>query len=307
MTTGIYSGLEGEKLKIFICHAEEDTDNAMLLYWQLNEVGFDPWIDKEKLLPGQDWELVIKKQMRKTDSIILCLSRLSVSKTGYVQKEVREAVDISEYHPSEDIFLIPIKFDKCEVPLELSKYHWTNLFSEHGIDSIVRSLHARCKQLGINSQNSKVSPIFYEKTFVDIVNKSYKSSSSMNALKGICEHINSGTLSVEILLQFCNHPYWLVRKEAIEQIIKANHANTIDYLFAFKDVSYHVSQSMIREYISKLLSNEISLTDCIKAKTILEHLSLSPKVTELSKKRDLQLLNQIEMHMKQLSENIESN
>lgn len=44
------------KPKIFICHAHEDAEVALQLYKRLNRLGYEPWIDKEKLLPGQSWD-----------------------------------------------------------------------------------------------------------------------------------------------------------------------------------------------------------------------------------------------------------
>ena len=34
------------------------------LYIRLTKDGVDAWLDKEKLLPGQDWELEIRKAVR---------------------------------------------------------------------------------------------------------------------------------------------------------------------------------------------------------------------------------------------------
>jgi len=60
-------------LKVFLCHAHADTlralrrnpvpqgDNMRGLYTRLTKDGVDAWLDKEKLLPGQDWELEIRK------------------------------------------------------------------------------------------------------------------------------------------------------------------------------------------------------------------------------------------------------
>lgn len=37
------------------------------LYVRLKREGVDAWLDKEKLLPGQDWELEIRKGGRESD------------------------------------------------------------------------------------------------------------------------------------------------------------------------------------------------------------------------------------------------
>ena len=41
-------------LKVFLCHAATDKPKVETLYRRLVEAGFDPWLDVEKLLPGQE-------------------------------------------------------------------------------------------------------------------------------------------------------------------------------------------------------------------------------------------------------------
>ena len=56
-------------LKVFLCHAHADRDHVPQgddmrgLYTRLTKDGVDryAWLDKEKLLPGHDWELEIRK------------------------------------------------------------------------------------------------------------------------------------------------------------------------------------------------------------------------------------------------------
>lgn len=59
-------------LKVFLCHAHADRDAVRALYTRLTNDGVDAWLDKEKLLPGQDWELEIKKAVRE------CLLRIEI-------------------------------------------------------------------------------------------------------------------------------------------------------------------------------------------------------------------------------------
>jgi hypothetical protein len=53
-------------LKVFLCHARADRDPVRGLYARLTQDGVDrfAWLDKAKLLPGQDWELEIRKAVR---------------------------------------------------------------------------------------------------------------------------------------------------------------------------------------------------------------------------------------------------
>ncbi len=63
---------EKRPLKVFLCHAHADRDPVRGLYTRLTQDGVDAWFDKAKLhdersrtiLPGQDWELEIRKAVR---------------------------------------------------------------------------------------------------------------------------------------------------------------------------------------------------------------------------------------------------
>jgi len=63
---------EKRPLKVFLCHAHADRDHVRGLYTRLTQDGVDAWFDKAKLhgersrtiLPGQDWELEIRKAVR---------------------------------------------------------------------------------------------------------------------------------------------------------------------------------------------------------------------------------------------------
>lgn len=46
---------ETRKLRVFLCHASTDKPIVRELYGQLLAEGWiDPWLDEEKLFPGQD-------------------------------------------------------------------------------------------------------------------------------------------------------------------------------------------------------------------------------------------------------------
>lgn len=92
--------LKPRRLKVFLCYASGDRQDVRELYRRLKRnKNFDPWFDDKNLLPGQDWELEIRKAVRSADVVGVCLSRNSVTKTGYVQKEIRIGLDIAEEHP----------------------------------------------------------------------------------------------------------------------------------------------------------------------------------------------------------------
>lgn len=131
---------------IFISYAREDGGKALDFYNRLKNVDFKPWIDLEDILPGEAWELKIRQILRQSDFLLICLSEKSVTKRGYIQREIRMAVEIAKEMPEGTIFLIPVRLEECEVPLSLSRYHWVDLFEPDGFDKLIRAIKFEWKK-----------------------------------------------------------------------------------------------------------------------------------------------------------------
>ncbi len=141
-------------LSVFLCHASEDKPAVRELYEKLQNDGFDPWLDEENLFPGQDWNLEIRKAVKDSDVVLVCLSENSVSKAGYVQKEIRVALNVADEQPEGVIFIIPVKLEECDVPYRLSTWHWVNLDDPGGYERLVAALLRRAVELGIDIENT---------------------------------------------------------------------------------------------------------------------------------------------------------
>lgn len=144
-------------LKAFLCHASGDKPAVREMYKRLVFEGVDAWLDKEKLLPGQDWRVEIPNAVQDADVVIVFLSKKSVSKEGYVQKEIKFALDIAEEKPEGTIFLIPARLEECLVPERLSRWQWVDLFEDNGFVQLLRSLKLRARAVG-----ASVEPTSYE-------------------------------------------------------------------------------------------------------------------------------------------------
>ncbi len=134
-------------LKVFLCHSSDDKPAVRKLYNLLIKHGADPWLDAEKLLPGQDWNLEINKALDDSDVILLCLSKKSVSKEGYVQREIRIALDRALEMPEGRIFLIPARLEECDLPYKIRTYQWVDLFTADGMNKLIKSLNLRASQV----------------------------------------------------------------------------------------------------------------------------------------------------------------
>lgn len=134
--------VEKFKKKVFISYAKEDHKVAKTLYDDLKCKDMKPWLDTEDLLPGQKWSEIIEKVLKNSDYVLILLSENSVSERGFVQKEMKMALDISDEFPSSKIFIIPVRLDNCEPTYKgLETLHWVDLFPSYnkGLNQILRA------------------------------------------------------------------------------------------------------------------------------------------------------------------------
>jgi hypothetical protein len=136
-------------LRVFLCHSSGDKPAVRQLYKQLRAEGVEPWLDEEDILAGDDWDSAIRGAVRRSDAVIVCLSRGSVTKAGYVQKDIKHILNVADEQPEGTIFVIPLKLEECEIPERLSRWQWVNFFEEHGFDRLMRSLRKRAESLGV--------------------------------------------------------------------------------------------------------------------------------------------------------------
>jgi len=141
-------------LKVFLCHAHADRDAVRGLYTRLTKDGVDAWLDKEKLLPGQDWEYEIRKAVREADVVVVCLSK-QFNQAGFRQKEVRWALDTAMEQPEGEIFIIPARLEECDNLESLRKWHWVDLFEDDGYEKLIQALRARAEKIGATLQIRK--------------------------------------------------------------------------------------------------------------------------------------------------------
>ena len=90
-----------------------------------------PWLDRRKLMPGQNWPRSVEDAINFSDFVIACFSNRSVSKKGGFQSEIRYALDCATRMPLDAVFLIPVRFDECRVPVRIQKeVQYVDLFPE---------------------------------------------------------------------------------------------------------------------------------------------------------------------------------
>lgn len=125
--------------RVFISYAREDAETARRLYEDLKRAKLEPWLDSEDLLPGQEWAAAITRAIKQSSYFLALISSNSVTKRGFVQKELRQGLDLLEETPPGEVFVIPVRLEDVEPQHDrLSKLQWVDLFS--GYDQAVQKV-----------------------------------------------------------------------------------------------------------------------------------------------------------------------
>ena len=106
----------------FISYVREDSGEADWLQRTLEAAGVPVWRDTARLWPGEDWRAKIRSAITRNALVfIACFSSRSVARQkSYQNEELLLAADQLRLRRPGDPWLIPVRFDDCDVPdLEL--------------------------------------------------------------------------------------------------------------------------------------------------------------------------------------------
>jgi len=135
--------------QVFIAYVKEDAGLALRLYSDLEAVGFSPWMDARKLLPGQNWPRAIEAAIETSDFFLACYSENSVNKKGGFQAEIRYALDCARRIPLEEIFIVPVRLDSCPVPRSIQReLQYVDLFPDWmaGLERLLAMLRSEVER-----------------------------------------------------------------------------------------------------------------------------------------------------------------
>jgi hypothetical protein len=135
--------IANRKTRVFIAYASEDELAAMRLYVDLQAAGMDPWLDQMKLMPGQNWRKCIEHAISTSDFFVACFSKHSTNKRGFFPYELRCGLKAAERMLFDDIFVIPARLEKCQVPRSLGgDLQYVDLYPDWagGSAELVRSI-----------------------------------------------------------------------------------------------------------------------------------------------------------------------
>ncbi|MBL8239046.1 MAG: TIR domain-containing protein [Bryobacterales bacterium] len=143
---GDFQFVPDSRRRVFLAYAVEDASKVELLYDALAVRGFEPWMDRRKLLPGQNWPRAIERAIRSCDFFVPCFSNLSGEKRGRFHAELRYALDCALNQPLDGVYIVPVRLEECPVPTQIQEQlQYVDLFPDldAGLDRMTESMLRR--------------------------------------------------------------------------------------------------------------------------------------------------------------------
>lgn len=245
--------------KVFISYAREDFEFAEEIYGYLEVNNFIPWMDKKRLMIGDRWENQIMTELKIADFIILLLSKTSVAKRGFVQREFKYALKYAEEKLNSDIFILPIKLDDCQVPEELAIFNWAEFNPVETQKEILLSLnHQRNKIINslpkdlVNLNNYTEQEVKLEGEIDNLYSYYIKYPVFLNTTT-----TNTEMLNIEIQ-HFINDKISFLRKELLSSSVDDTKIQfkidkcTLEISYAVGLINDHFASILFYEYIDFL-------------------------------------------------------
>ncbi len=148
--------MEQEHL-IFLSYSTPDRDEVLAFYEHLDSQGYNVWMDRHKLIGGQNWDLEIKRALQKAAIIVVFLSHNSVDRRGYVQREIKIALEQKEARLIDDIYLIPVLLDDdVAIPEQISQIQGIGANSEDRFSALTNAIEHQLAKLGAQNEKAQI-------------------------------------------------------------------------------------------------------------------------------------------------------
>lgn len=148
--------IDKDEHPIFLSYATPDRERVLAFYEWLKQVGFNVWIDCRSIKPGQNWDFEIKRALDKYSLVVAFVSHNSFNRRGYVQRELKLALDKLSEKLIDDIYVIPVLLDEgVELPDQLKSIQCIAAADPQCNENIADALTYQLGRLGIAQQKTQ--------------------------------------------------------------------------------------------------------------------------------------------------------
>jgi len=154
----------------------------------------------------------IEKAVEVADAIIVCLTKNSINKEGYVQREIRIALDYADYKPEGTLFIIPVRLEECTPPKRLARWQYADYFEgqrERAFQRLLTSLKKHAVSLGLRVE-ATVPPSMQDNVSGNILGKIEKVGisklTSVNGKEKTESRFNTALVKIKKIFDF--YSWW---------------------------------------------------------------------------------------------------
>src|SRR5215471_4148510 len=139
-------------LSIFISYSHADSAFVDQLEADLRKLGFETWVDRQRLAGGQRWRRELQEAVEQAQVLLIVLSPDAIASRS-VQIEFDYALELSK-------LLIPVYYRQCNVPMELRAIQWIDFRHsyEQGLAALLQALRRQQHQLTSSATSAPTTP-----------------------------------------------------------------------------------------------------------------------------------------------------
>ena len=123
--------------QVFLTYAHSDKKAVRKIYHRLIRNHVNIWLDEKELLPGQDWKHEIRQAILRSKIVVVCLSKQFNKQGGFRHEELQIALEKARSFPDGEIFIIPARLEKCDLPDPLRQWQCVDLFEADGFRKLL--------------------------------------------------------------------------------------------------------------------------------------------------------------------------
>ncbi len=126
--------------QVFLIYAHGDKKAVRKLYERISRNHIKAWLDEKELFPGQNWKYEIRQAILRSDVVIVFLSMQFNKQGGFRHEEIKIALEKARSFPDGEIFIIPARLEKCDLPEPLRQWQCVDLFEADGFRKLLRAI-----------------------------------------------------------------------------------------------------------------------------------------------------------------------
>jgi hypothetical protein len=129
-----------EQPRVFLSYPKENSEAALKIYETLTDNGCAVWMDKKSLVPGQRWREVIENRIRDSQFLLLLCSKEGLARRGFFHAEQNLAWKMQAEIPSDQLYLIPVRINECQLPPHIAELHYLDWRTEEDTKKIMYAI-----------------------------------------------------------------------------------------------------------------------------------------------------------------------